>query len=507
MFYYDGVLWAIELLGAVLITIPFAFCWIIYYSNRIVSPYYNKGNWLVILIFFFLFILLGKIYEGFMVSLYKMSEIVFSQCLAIFFADIFMYLIIMLLSKGFVTIWPIMLALLVQVMLSMTWTIGTQRWFFHTFPARRTAVIYDTREGLEIMVKEYGLEKKFNILWTISATECLSKYFEQIDDMEVIFLWGVHSHERNIILKRCIAQNISVYMLPRIGDILVSSAKRIHIFNLPMLRISRYSPSPGYVLFKRVFDIISSALGIVMLSPVMIIVGIVIKITDGGPVLYRQCRLTKNGHKFILMKFRSMCVDAECDGVACLSTGDKDDRITPVGKFIRKFRIDELPQLINILKGDMSVVGPRPERPEIASEYEKELPEFAMRLQVKAGLTGYAQVYGKYNTIPYDKLQMDLMYIAHPSMWEDLSIILATIKILFLKSSTEGITEGQITASKVDESKAPLTIDVNGSDYTMKSENLSIMKSENVMLTTVKLCNRPLGGENYETVEDSNFSQ
>ena len=146
------------------------------------------------------------------------------------------------------------------------------------------------------------------------------------------------------------------------------------------------------------------------------------------------------------MKFRSMRVDAEKDGVARLSTGDKDDRITPVGHVIRKFRIDELPQLINILKGDLSICGPRPERPEIAAQYCEDIPEFALRLQAKAGLTGYAQVYGKYNTTPYDKLQMDLMYIAHPSIIEDIKIMLATVKILFVPESTEGISEGQTTA-------------------------------------------------------------
>jgi lipopolysaccharide/colanic/teichoic acid biosynthesis glycosyltransferase len=355
-----------------------------------------------------MFVFLGRVYEGFTVSLFKASEIVFSQFLAIFFADIIMYLIIMLLSKGFIAIWPLLLAFLIQDVVSVVWVFGAQRWYFHTFAAGRTAVIYDTRESIEMMIKEYGLEKKFNILHTISVEECLSNNLKQINDMEVVFLCGIHSHERNIILKRCIVQNISVYMLPRIGDILVSSAKRLHIFNLPILRISRYSSSLGYILFKRASDIILSVLAIVILSPVMIITAVAIKLTDGGPVLYRQHRLTKNGRIFILMKFRSMFVDAESNGVACLSTGDKDERITQVGKFIRRFRIDELPQFFNILKGDMSVVGPRPERPEIVSEYEKDLPEFAMRLQVKAGLTGYAQVHGKYNTTPYDKLQVVL---------------------------------------------------------------------------------------------------
>jgi len=165
-------------------------------------------------------------------------------------------------------------------------------------------------------------------------------------------------------------------------------------------------------------------------------------------VLYRQSRLTKDGKEVMILKFRSMRVDAEKDGGARLSTGATDDRVTKVGRFIRKVRIDELPQLLNILKGDMSLVGPRPERPEIAAEYAETLPEFKLRLQAKAGLTGYAQVYGKYNTTPYDRLQMDLMYISNPNILEDLRIIMATIKILFLPESTEGVAQGQRTAAK-----------------------------------------------------------
>ena len=198
---------------------------------------------------------------------------------------------------------------------------------------------------------------------------------------------------------------------------------------------------------KRVIDIVVSLIAAIILSPVFLITAIAIKATDHGPVFYKQVRLTKDGKEFKILKFRSMRVDAEKDGVARLSTGENDSRITPVGKIIRACRVDELPQLFNILIGDLSIVGPRPERPEIASQYCEEMPEFALRLQAKAGLTGYAQVYGKYNTTPYDKLTMDLMYIAHPSIVEDLKIMLATVKILFLPESTEGIAEGQTTAS------------------------------------------------------------
>ena len=223
------------------------------------------------------------------------------------------------------------------------------------------------------------------------------------------------------------------------------SGSEANLVHLPLLKINRYQPSNIYLFVKRAVDIILSLLGIIILSPFMIITAFLVKL-DGGPALYKQTRLTKDEKEFEILKFRSMRVDAEKDGVARLSTGDKDDRITKVGKIIRKIRFDELPQLFNILKGDMTIVGPRPERPEIADQYYEFLPEFRLRLQAKAGLTGYAQVYGQYNTEPEDKLLFDLMYISHPSLWNDLKIMFATIKVLFIKDSTEGIAEGQTTA-------------------------------------------------------------
>ena len=177
----------------------------------------------------------------------------------------------------------------------------------------------------------------------------------------------------------------------------------------------------------------------------MLVAGIAIRCYDGGPAFYRQVRCTKDKREFEIIKFRSMVVDSEKDGKARLAA-ENDDRITPIGKFIRATRIDELPQFFNILKGDMSFVGPRPERPEIIAEYEQEIPEFAYRTRVKAGLTGYAQVYGKYNTTNLDKLKLDLIYVERGSILLDLKLILLTIKVVFIKDSTEGLEEGETTA-------------------------------------------------------------
>ena len=292
------------------------------------------------------------------------------------------------------------------------------------------------------------MQKKFNVVASSDFQTAFANNLEILKDVEAVFLCEISSHERNIVLKHCIANGIQVYLIPKIGDVLMSGAKQMHMFHLPMMLAERYNPNPEYLLVKRAFDIVVSALAMIISSPVMLCVAIAIKATDGGPVFYRQCRLTKDGKTFDVLKFRSMRVDAEKDGVARLSSGSSDDRITPVGRFIRKCRIDELPQFINIFMGDMSFVGPRPERPEIAVQYEETLPEFSLRLQAKAGLTGYAQVYGKYNTTPYDKLQMDLMYIANPNFAEDLKIMFATVKILFKPESTEGVQQGQTTAAK-----------------------------------------------------------
>lgn len=453
---HDVTVRVAKAVNPVLLTLPFAVAWFHYYASRLASPYYYWGNWVVLALFFFLYILFCRVYDGFLISINRISEIVYSQALASVISDFLLYVVICLLSKRLVNPLPLLGALAAQVLLAGVWAYCAHQWYFSKFPAKRTAVVYDVREGLERLVEEYGLEKKFNIRAALSVQEALANK-EILNTMETVFLSGIHSHDRNILLKYCVEKDINVYVIPRIGDVLMSGARSMHMFHLPMLRVGRYHPSPVYLVLKRGFDILASGIATVILSPVFAVTAIAIKRYDGGPVFYKQKRLTKDGEIFEVLKFRSMRVDAEKDGVARLSTGDKDDRITPVGRVIRKVRIDELPQLLNILKGDMTICGPRPERPEIAAQYEEELPEFRLRLQAKAGLTGYAQVYGKYNTTPYDKLMMDLMYIAHPSFLQDLQIMFATVKILFMKESTEGFNQDTIQESavgkKADEGK------------------------------------------------------
>ena len=442
---HDVGLRIVKFLSILLVTVPFALCWYLCFADSIMYPYFNKGNWVIIALFVVFYVVFARIYDAFTVSLHKVSEMAYSQCLAIFMADAIMFVILWLLNHSFPNLIPCLITMTAQMVLVSVWAWGAQKWYYKTFPPAKTAVIYAGNQDISSLMRAYALEKKFDVQLTQEVSDCLEA-LDVLNEYEAVFVYGVHSHERNIILKHCMIQGVCVYILPRIGDIIMGGAKHIHMLHLPMLRVDRCKLHPEYKIAKRLFDILLSSLILLIASPIMLVTAIAIKVTDGGPVLYKQDRLTENGKIFKVLKFRSMHVDAEKDGVARLSTGDKDDRITPVGRIIRKVRIDELPQLLNILGGSMSIVGPRPERPEIAQQYEKDLPEFRLRLQVKAGLTGYAQVYGKYNTTPYDKLQMDLMYIANPSFIEDLKILFATVKILFIPESTDGVAEGQTTA-------------------------------------------------------------
>ena len=439
---YRAVLRVVKLLNLALMTAAALCCWCLCYAHN----GWDQTGLLVAVIYCVLYMTYGRIYESFLISLVRITEMVYSQALALLMSDGILYLVLSLMERRLVAVMPMLGLFAAQLLISVLWSVCAHKWYFASFAPKRTAVIHDRGRDVGELIGTYGLSKKFEVCRTATLEECLEGNFAVLEGMQTVFLCGISSHDRNLILKQCVEKGITVYVLPKIGDIIMSGAKQMHLFHLPFLRVGRYDPAPEYLFLKRLFDVVVSGCALIVLSPVMLLVGWAVR-RDGGPAFYRQCRLTKDGRRFDVLKFRSMRVDAEKDGKARLASAN-DDRITPVGHFIRKVRIDELPQLINILRGDMSIVGPRPERPEIAAEYEKELPEFSLRLQAKAGLTGYAQVYGKYNTTPYDKLQMDLMYIANPSFWEDLRIIFATIKILFLPESTEGVAEGQETAMK-----------------------------------------------------------
>lgn len=436
-----------KLCNLMLMTAPFGAVWYLYYMKNAKIFFFQKGNWFIIAAFFIIYALFTRTYNGMLISYSRISEIIYSQSLAAISTNVIMYIFITAISTRLRNPLWLLFSFAIEVAVSILWSYTAHHWYFNKFEPRPTVIIYEKTEGLEKLVCEYNLQKKFEVVNKFTIDECLED-LSVLDECEVALISDVPSHKRNAVLVYCINNGKTVFAIPRIGDSIMESATGIHMFHLPVKKMSRYRPGPEYMLIKKIFDLVVSFIGLATLWPFMVICAVMIKAYDGGPVLYKQKRLTKDGKVFEILKFRSMKVDAESDGVARLSTGKKDSRITPVGKLIRAVRFDELPQIINILRGDMSIVGPRPERPEIAAEYAKTLPEFNLRLQAKAGLTGYAQVYGKYNTTPKDKLLMDLEYIAHPSFVEDLKICFATLKILFISDSTEGVAEGSDTAQK-----------------------------------------------------------
>lgn len=431
----------VKMVNIVLLMIPFLICWTLYYEPRITTVGSKQVSVLVMIIFFFICYYFGQRLDCFRVSILQIRDVIFGEVLAVMITDIIMYILIWLLSIHLPNLIPGLITWGGQCAIGAIWAYVMHQSYFSTHPPLRTIVIYDERMGMENLIHTYGLEKRFNIK-TVYPVESIMDKLEVMEEFDAAFLCGIHSRERNIILKHCINHKIKLFMIPRIADVMMRGSEQIHMLHLPILKTQRYKPSIEYQIIKRTMDIVVSGIATIVLSPLFLITAIAVK-SDGGPAFYKQKRLTKDGKEFEILKFRSMRVDAEKYSGAVLSAGENDPRITKVGRIIRACRLDELPQLLNILKGDMSLVGPRPERPELQKEIEKEVPEFGLRLQTKAGLTGYAQVYGKYNTTFYDKLLMDLMYISKPSILEDLTIMLATVKILTSKESTEGVGEGK----------------------------------------------------------------
>lgn len=441
----------VKMVNIVLLMIPFLICWTLYYEPRTTTVGSKQVSVLVMITFFFICYYFGQRLDCFRVSILQIRDVIFGEVLATMITDIIMYILIWMLSIHLPNLIPGLITWGGQCVIGVIWAYVMHQSYFSTHPPLRTIVIYDERMGMENLIHTYGLEKRFNIK-TVYPVESIMDKLEVMEEFDAAFLCGIHSRERNIILKHCINHKIKLFMIPRIADVMMRGSEQIHMLHLPILKTQRYKPSIEYQIIKRTMDIVVSGIATIVLSPLFLITAIAVK-SDGGPTFYKQKRLTKDGKVFEILKFRSMRVDAEKYSGAVLSAGENDPRITKVGRIIRACRLDELPQLLNILKGDMSLVGPRPERPELQKEIEKEVPEFGLRLQAKAGLTGYAQVYGKYNTTFYDKLLMDLMYISKPSILEDLTIMLATVKILTSKESTEGVGEEKNALELRDEKK------------------------------------------------------
>ncbi len=407
----------------------FIYIWYEYYSDAIVLPFYRRGNWVVILIYMILTMLFFKAYGGLKMGYLKRSDMLYSQAISIVAVNIITYLQISVIGRHLMSIYPIFIMTAVDLIIIALWITVNNKLYLHLYPPRKLIIIYGSRNAETLTNKMSMREDKYMICESINIHENIEKIKKEILKFEGVIICDISGQIRNDIIKYCFDNSIRAYISPKISDIIIRGGEEITLFDTPLLLCRNGGLSLEQRIIKRIFDIVVSAVGVVALSPIMLLIALAIKIDDGGKIFYKQKRLTIDAREFYVYKFRSMIADAEKDGVPRLAT-DKDSRVTRIGKFLRKCRLDELPQLINILKGDMSIVGPRPERPELTEKYEREMPEFKFRLKVKAGLTGYAQVTGVYDTTPYDKLKMDLMYIEKYSFVMDLRIVLMTIKTM-----------------------------------------------------------------------------
>ena len=377
-------------------------------------------------------------------------DLIIGQTIALCMTNALTWLQLCLIANAIISPVPVLILLGLQTLVAVVLVYAYTSLYYRLYAPHNMLLIYGNKRGVGLKVKMDARRDKYNVSKLICIDAGFDAVCQEIRKHEAVILTDVPAQIRNDILKYCYQHRVRTYVAPKLTDIMIRGARQNTLFDTPLMLVKGTGLTPMQRVVKRTMDILLSAIALVILAIPMVLVAIAIKLEDGGPVFYKQKRMTRNGREFDILKFRSMIVDAEKYAGAVLATDD-DPRITKTGKFIRATRLDEIPQILNILKGDMSIVGPRPERKVIADEYCKEIPEFAYRLKVRGGLTGYAQIYGKYNTSAYDKLRLDLMYIENYSLMLDIKLIILTFRIIFSKDSTEGIDKAEENKKKADE--------------------------------------------------------
>lgn len=418
------------------------YVWFWHYNTGIPKAFYFWGHVFIAVVYLMMLLFASSMYGGLKIGSFRMIELTLSQGFATLVTNIIFYAIICLLAYRFPTPVPLIIGMIVQCFAIGLWIISFTLGYRALFPPIDVLLLYggDSRDIIEY--KFATRRHQFKITTSMSVSDDITEAAEEIQKHEAVMLWDIPNEVRNAVFKCCYEKDVDIYVSPKIMDIVLKGSENLHLFDTPLLYTKSDPVEAEQRMIKRLFDIVLAIIMIVITSPIMMITALCVKICDGGSIFYRQVRCTRGNKEFRIIKFRSMIERAEEDGRARLASKN-DDRITPVGRVIRKLRIDELPQLFNVLAGDMSFVGPRPERPEIIAEYTKMMPEFAYRTKVTAGITGYAQVYGKYNTRPYDKLKLDLFYIENFSVWLDLRLIVLTVKTMLMIGSTEGVDNNE----------------------------------------------------------------
>lgn len=435
------ILLLIRLLNFGIMIALFAFVWYSFYSDltatMMINGFFKKGDILLVAVYAILMVAFTQLNGGYKVGDYRISEMIYANVISITFINIVSYMLIALIWRGFPNPIYLICLTIIQYVYAFFWSVYSNRLYFRIYKARTVIYFYQgDAPGLAIG-KMKKLRGKYNVKKMVKVDADFD-FHEAIKGYKAAFLDRVDPETRKNCIGACYASNIRLYLVPTYDDVILESSSMVNLLDTPLFLMKNRGLTLEQMLVKRIVDLIICIPLFVITLPIMIVTGIMIHMEDKGPVFYKQVRLTLHGKKFHIIKFRSMRVDAEKDGKAVLMQKN-DDRITKIGNFIRKCRIDELPQLINVIKGDMTIIGPRPERPEIAHEYYQTMPEFAFRLNGKAGITGYAQVMGKYNTTPYDKLTFDLMYLENYNFMFDIKIALLTFKTLLNLDATEGV--------------------------------------------------------------------
>lgn len=418
--------------------------WRIGYESANFPSYQGKGKFVLVGLYALLSWLFINNADGFEFGNLRRTDLAFAQWIGLFIVNFITYFQLCLIANHMVSVWPIVILMVSDVVLSVIFIFVYSAIYRRIYAAHNMLMVYGSENAVVMKIKMDSRKEKYRVNRLISADSGFKRICKEITehDYDSVVINDVSAELRNDILKFCYQHSIRAYVIPKITDIIIRGGETVSAFDTPMLMVKGTGLTIGHRIMKRAMDIILSLLAMIIAAPIMLIVAAAIKLEDGGPVFYKQKRATLGGKEFDILKFRSMIVDAEKEGHSIPATG-KDPRITKVGNVIRGIRIDELPQILNILKGDMSIVGPRPERLEHVEQYSQVIPEFAYRLKVKGGLTGYAQIYGKYNTSAYDKLRLDLMYIENYSILLDIKLIIMTVRILLSKESTEGFEKAE----------------------------------------------------------------
>lgn len=422
----------------------FGVVWYQIYVPELKDPFWNRGNWAVIGMYALLVGGFNRIFGGNRIGYLRIIDICVAQILAAVCANVVEFFQICMIANDYVQIKPLIMMTVLDVLVIVPFVYVVRYIYVRLYPPRKMILVYGHYPPDELIAKINSRKDKYDICATISYEVGYEKLYPLLKEYKAVVLCDLPSPARNQIMKYCHQEDIRTYVTPKISDLLLRGAEDIHLFDTPLLLSRNQGLTIEQRFIKRTEDIIISLLGIIITSPIMLVIAIAIKLYDGGPVFYTQKRYTRDQEIFDILKFRSMTVHEESFEKTEI-TQKNDSRVTPVGKILRRTHLDELPQLFNILKGEMSVVGPRAEWVNTTDRYVEVVPEFIFRLKVKAGLTGYAQVFGKYTTTPYDKVKLDITYIQNYSIWLDIKLILLTIKILFDHEKTDGM-EGKKTA-------------------------------------------------------------